>query len=71
MARSHAYWPRIWSESRPNPLGVARCYSDLESVVEQMSNDPTPEKTGSAEHCDQSAIAGCAACTIIFLYGHS
>jgi hypothetical protein len=62
--------PRIWSESRPNLLGVARCYPDLESVVEQMLDDPAPEKTGSAENGDQSAIAGCAACTIIFRHGH-
>jgi hypothetical protein len=29
-------------------------------VVEQMSDNPVPEKTGSAEYRDQSAIAGCA-----------
>jgi hypothetical protein len=40
-------------------------------VVEQMSNDPTPEKTSSAEHRDQPAIAGCAARAIIFRHGHS
>jgi len=29
-------------------------------VVEQMSDDPAPEKTRSAENRDQSAMAGCA-----------
>jgi len=32
----------------------------LESVVEQMSDNPAAEKTGSAENRDQSAMAGCA-----------
>ncbi len=33
--------------------------------------DPAPEKTGSAENRNQSAMAGCAVCTIIFRHGHS
>jgi hypothetical protein len=58
--------PRIWSGSRSNPLGVARCGPHLESVVEQMSDDPAPEKTGAAENRDQSAMARYAVNTINF-----
>jgi hypothetical protein len=61
--------PRIRSGCRPNPPGVARCYPHLESVVEQMSDDPAAEKTGSAEHRYQSAMAGCIVCKIIFRHG--
>jgi hypothetical protein len=38
---------------------MARCYPDLESMVEQMSHDPAAKKTGSAENRGQSAMAGC------------
>src|SRR6516162_2103659 len=62
---------RIWSGSRPNPPGVARCYPDLESVVQQMSDDPAAEKTGPPENSYQSATAGSALRTIIFCHGHS
>jgi len=60
---------RIWSGSRPNPPGVARCYPDLESVVEQMSDDPAAEKTGPAENRYQSAMTGCVVCKVIFRQG--
>jgi hypothetical protein len=36
-----------------------------------MVDDPAPEKTGSPENRDQSAMAGCAVSTIIFRHGHS
>jgi hypothetical protein len=62
---------RVWSGSRPNPPGVARCSPHLESLVEQVSDDPAPEKTGSAENGYQSPMAGSALRTIIFCHGHS
>ena len=55
---------RVRSGCRSNPLGVARCRPHPEAVVKQMTDDPATEKPGSAENCDEPAMAGWAVCKV-------